>query len=89
MINIRFSNHFKHRYKQRIAKNHKLKKEFFSAIEIFKEERQSRSINDHRLNRKQYQFRSFSIDEDYRIVYLEKRDYILFVDVGTHEEVYN
>ena len=32
--------------------------------------------------------RAFSINEEYRVVYIEGEDYYLLVDVGTHEQVY-
>ena len=72
MIEIHYSDQFKRRYKQR------LKKDVLEAIQTFKQERESRAINDHQLNRKLYKFRSFSVDDDY----------IVFIDIGTHEQVY-
>lgn len=33
-------------------------------------------------------FRAFSINNEYRVVYKEKKDVFVFLDVGTHEQVY-
>lgn len=88
MSKIRFSNQFKQRYKRRISKNPKLVKDFFEALEIFETVKNSRAINDHQLNRKMYKYRAFSVNDDYRVTYLEKDDHYLFVDIGTHEQVY-
>ncbi|MCB0176190.1 MAG: type II toxin-antitoxin system mRNA interferase toxin, RelE/StbE family [Anaerolineae bacterium] len=87
MIEIHYSDQFKRRYKQKI-KSKRLKNDVLEAIETFKQQPESKAINDHQLNRKLYKFRSFSVDDDYRIVYLEKEDYIVFIDIGTHEQVY-
>ena len=32
--------------------------------------------------------RAFSINEEYRVVYLEKTDEYIFLNVGTHAQVY-
>jgi len=31
---------------------------------------------------------SFDVDADCRVVYIEREDDFLFLDIGTHEEVY-
>ena len=40
------------------------------------------------LKRKCLDFRSFSVNEDIRVIYRETKTGITFLDIGTHEQVY-
>lgn len=88
MIKIHYSNQFKAKYKRRISKNNRLVQEFLEAVETFQVDRSSSAIKDHPLGHKMYNYRAFSINSDIRVIYLEKEDHVLFVDIGTHEQVY-
>ena len=88
MIDVRYSDQFKRRYKQRIAKNDKLKKEFIEILETFKADRESPILNDHQLENKMFYFRAFSVNDEYRVIYILKGEIAIFTNVGTHEEVY-
>lgn len=77
---------FKTNYRKRIAKNEQLKKEFLQSIRGFLDDRSS--VSDHQLKGKMKLFRAFSINDDYRIVYIEEDDRFIFLNVGTHKEVY-
>lgn len=75
-------------YRKRILKSSKLVLLFEESLSIFVFDRQSELINDHQLKGKMSHLRSFSIDQDYRVIYRERDNDFLFLDVGTHEEVY-
>ena len=86
MKEIRYSNQFIRSYKQRIASDERLKRDFRESVEAFLEHRAL--VYDHALTGVMQGKRAFSINKAYRVVYLEREDYYRFVDVGTHEQVY-
>jgi mRNA-degrading endonuclease YafQ of YafQ-DinJ toxin-antitoxin module len=74
------------RYQQRIAKDEQLNEAFWDSLETFVVD--PMLVNDHALANVMQGQRAFSINNDYRVIYLERDEYYLFVDVGTHEQVY-
>jgi mRNA-degrading endonuclease YafQ of YafQ-DinJ toxin-antitoxin module len=60
--------------------------QFWESIETFVIDRSA--VRDHALRGVLQGKRAFSVTDEYRIVYLERTDYYLFIDVGTHEQVY-
>jgi mRNA-degrading endonuclease YafQ of YafQ-DinJ toxin-antitoxin module len=86
MKEIRWSKSFTRHYQQRIAQDEQLTEAFWDSVETFVVE--PRLVNDHALQNVMQGKRAFSINEEYRVVYLEKADEYVFLDVGTHEQVY-
>jgi mRNA-degrading endonuclease YafQ of YafQ-DinJ toxin-antitoxin module len=74
------------RYQQRIAKDEQLNEAFWDSLETFVVD--PMLVDDHALANVMQGKRAFSINSDYRVIYLERDEYYLFVDVGTHEQVY-
>lgn len=86
---IRHSKSFIKSYKSRIKPYPKLKKKFEERVGIFIRDRSSPVIKDHKLTGKFRSFRAFWITGDYRIIYFEEADnVVLFIDVGTHNQVF-
>ena len=83
---IRWSKPFSRRYQQRIAKDERLTEEFWASIETFWVDPES--VHDHPLENVMEGQRAFSINQEYRVVYIEKADAYVFLDVGTHAQVY-
>ena len=75
-------------YVKRIYKNEKLRTQYEARIEMFISERRTSSLNDHALTGDLQGRRAFSITGDIRVIYIELEDKILFLDVGTHNQVY-
>jgi mRNA-degrading endonuclease YafQ of YafQ-DinJ toxin-antitoxin module len=86
MKEIRGSKQFALRYKRRIAKDEHLTEEFWDSVEAFRIDPES--VNDHALDNAMEGQRAFSINNEYRVVYIEQEEYYRFLDVGTHEQVY-
>ena len=84
---VKTTGEFRLHYKARIAKVETLKRAFKESLAAFLDDRTL--VDDHSLERKMVLFRSFSITEAYRVVYLETPEYFLLIDVGTHDEVYS
>ena len=83
---IKWSGTFTKHYKERIAKDELLQEAFLDAVDGFLYNRQW--VGDHTLKEKMAGKSSFEISEDYRVVYIEREDDFLFLDIGTHEDVY-
>jgi addiction module RelE/StbE family toxin len=86
MKEIRYTNQFIRNYRQRIARDERLKRDFRESVETFLLDRAL--VHDHALRGVMQGKRAFSVNKAYRVVYLEREDYYRFVDVGTHEQVY-
>jgi addiction module RelE/StbE family toxin len=75
-------------YAQRIAKDEKLSKQYDKRIDMFIAGHRDVPINDHVLTGDLQGRRAFSITGDVRVVYIEFEDKIIFLDVGSHNQVY-
>lgn len=77
-------------YKNRILKNTNtsLRLKAREAVKLFIKDKTLKKLADHELKRGMKRLRSFSITREYRIVYVELDDKILFLDIGTHADVY-
>jgi addiction module RelE/StbE family toxin len=57
-------------------------------VELFIQGVRERPINDHPLTGNMDGRRAFSITADVRVVYIETEDAFVFLDIGTHAQVY-
>ena len=85
---IDFSKSFEKAYAKRIARNEKLKKAYASRYRLFIQGERGYPLHDHALTGSLAGKRAFSIAGDLRVVYIELPDVIIFVDIGTHNQVY-
>lgn len=86
MKEIKYASHFARNYKQRIARDKQLVRDFRDSVDAFLEDRSL--VDDHPLEDAMHGKRSFSVDSEYRVIYIERDEYYLFLDIGTHEQVY-
>ncbi len=75
-------------YIQRIESNPALKKRFIERVNLFLKTPNNPVLRNHALKGNKKEQKSFSVTGDYRIIYEEFKDYYLFLDVGTHSQVY-
>jgi addiction module RelE/StbE family toxin len=66
----------------------KIKIAFQEALELFAENPNHPALRNHPLTGKYQDFRSIDITENWRALYREKAERIMFSDLGTHEELY-
>ena len=80
---LKLDKNFKKNYDKRIFPNEKLRKQAEERTSIF-------LINpkDHVLKGNMKPKRSFSVSGDIRIIYLEYKNHYLFLDIGSHNQVY-
>ncbi|MEK7559455.1 MAG: type II toxin-antitoxin system mRNA interferase toxin, RelE/StbE family [Patescibacteria group bacterium] len=80
---------FKKSYRKRIKNNSKLVTKTKDRIEIYRENPSNSILKDHALKGSGNSIRAFSITGDFRIIYKRiSKDHILFLDIGTHNQVY-
>jgi addiction module RelE/StbE family toxin len=75
-------------YVKRISKNPKLVAQYEARVALFMQGIRDTPINDHPLTGTMSGKRAFSITADIRVVYVETNDAFVFIDIGTHAQVY-
>lgn len=66
----------------------RLREQFGKRLQIFIDNKYDRQLNNHSVDAVFPDCRSINITGDYRAIYRESSDGILFVDIGTHSELY-
>lgn len=85
---IRFNRRFTKHYKKRILSNHRLSFIFDERYKLFVAGERGYPLYDHMLTGNLTGKRSFSITADIRVIYEETEEAVIFLDVGTHAQVY-
>ena len=83
-----FHRTFDKHYIKRIKPIPKLVKQFEERCTLFLAGKRGYPLDDHPLTKKLAGKRAFSIAGDIRVIYVETEDEIIFLDVGTHNQVY-
>ena len=88
-MEVSFSSSFKRAFKKRIKGNTDLEARFWQKLEQFTLEPFHPSLKTHKLSGKLKELWSFSIDYDERVLfYFTEDEKAVFVDIGSHDEVY-
>lgn len=89
MIEVAFSSSFKRAFKRRIKGNVGLETRFWARVETFQNNPFHQTLRTHKLSGRLKHLWAFSIEYDLRVVFsFLEDDRVLFVDIGTHDEVY-
>ncbi len=89
MIEITFSPTFQRAFRKRIKGNTDLQTRFWQKIEQFQQDPFQPTLRTHKLSGKMKNTWSFSIEYDARVIYYFTDDgKAVFIDIGTHDEVY-
>ncbi len=79
---------FEKHYLKRILPHKKLDAEFERRLGLFLTNQRGYPLDDHALTGKLTGKRAFSITADVRVIYEETETTIIFLDIGTHAQVY-
>lgn len=79
---------FEKHFKQRIDPSENFRDRFKERLELFMAGELGYPLRDHALTGKLSGKRAFSIAGDIRVIYVELEDSIVFLDVGSHSQVY-
>lgn len=85
---LRRHHRFDKNFSKRIAKDAKLAAQFEDRLALFLGGVRGTPLNDHALTGHLAGKRAFSVSGDIRVVYAETDEAIIFVDIGTHNQVY-
>lgn len=88
MKRIKRDRTFEKHFKQRISPCPKLVKQFQERLGLFMAGQLGNPLNDHALSGKLTGKRAFSVAGDVRVIYVELDDAIVFLDIGSHNQVY-
>jgi len=89
MTEVAFSLSFQRAFKRRIKGNAALETRFWERLEIFQNNPFDQKLRTHKLSGQLKDLWSFSIQYDLRVVFsFLEGERVLFVDIGSHEEVY-
>jgi len=89
VIKVVWDERFKKIYRSKIKNNEILKKKFWSAMETFSRHPFDYRLRTHKLTGKLEGLWAFSVAYDCRVIFnFIKKNEVLLVDIGSHEEVY-
>ena len=89
MTEVAFSSSFKRAFSRRIKGNAAAEARFWERVELFQNNPFHQRLRTHKLSGRLRDLWSFSIQYDLRVVFsFLENDRALFVDIGSHEEVY-
>ncbi len=88
MKKIEYTKQFQKRLKQRYGHKPKVLEHFRLQLDLFTRGVRKEPINDHPLTGHLKGLRAFSVGGDVRVVYQETEDRYLFLDIGSHNQVY-
>jgi len=89
MVEISFSSSFRRAFKKRIKGNLDLEARFWQKVEQFTIDPFEQSLKTHKLSGKLKELWSFSVEYDERVLFYFTEDgNVVFVDIGSHDEVY-
>jgi addiction module RelE/StbE family toxin len=74
--------------KQRKAAPLEIKQAFRDALDLFDENPIHEALRDHPLTGRYAGLRSIDVTEDWRALYRIEHERIIFVELGTHEQLY-
>lgn len=88
MKRIDFSRQFEKHYAKRIRPNKSLQRAYAERYILFAAGERGYPLNDHLLTKSMAGKRAFSVSANIRVVYKETDEAIIFIDVGSHNQVY-
>lgn len=89
MIEIGLSSSFKRAFKRRIKSQGDMEAKFWKTVEIFINDPFDARLKTHKLSGQLKNLWSFRVEYDLRVIfYFLGENKAVFVDIGTHDEVY-
>ena len=81
------------KFKKRLQKDFKkllpkIKEKFYERLEIFINNKFDIILNNHSVNKAFSDCRSINITGDYRAIFKDDGDVVVFITIGTHSELY-
>jgi len=87
-MNIEYHKTFVKNFKKRFENSQKIKKQYNERLRLFINNPKHPLLQDHLLKGEKLTLRAFSITGDVRVVYTQIGRRVIFLDIGTHNQVY-
>jgi addiction module RelE/StbE family toxin len=87
-MHIAYHKNFIKNFKKRFGSNQKVKKSYNNRLKLFIKNPNHPLPKDHSLKGRKITLRAFSVTGNVRVVYKEIGKKIIFLDIGTHNQVY-
>ncbi|GAB4219880.1 MAG: hypothetical protein Fur009_8000 [Candidatus Microgenomates bacterium] len=87
-MKIIFHKRFVKNFKKRIKNNSSLLNRFKQRYHLFLKDKNNSILRNHQLTGDLKGKSAFSITSDIRVIYEEKNEVVIFLDIGTHNQVY-
>ena len=66
----------------------KVQNKFFDRLELFMRDQTHETLNNHSVDKAFLECRSINVTGDYRAIFKEKQEAVIFMAIGTHSELY-
>ena len=81
------------KYKKRFQKDFKkipskIKEKFYERLEVFINNKFDIVLHNHSVDKVFFDCRSINITGDYRAIFKDGDDFVIFITIGTHSELY-
>lgn len=87
-MKIEFSTRFKLELKKNGKKDKKILEKIERVLRIFREDPKHNSLRLHKLEGKLGDYWSLSVETNFRLIFYYSKEGVIFVDMGTHDQVY-
>jgi addiction module RelE/StbE family toxin len=84
-MEIKFHKNFKKKFKKISLK---IQEQFYERLDLFFQDKFNKILNNHSVDKAFVNCRSINVSGDYRAVYKDEGDVIVFITIGTHSELY-
>lgn len=66
----------------------KIQDRFWNRVELFKEDKNHKTLNNHSVDKVFTKCRSINVTGDYRAIYKQIGNLIIFINIGSHSKLY-
>ncbi len=84
-MDIIFHKNFKKKLKK-LPKN--IQQKFYECLDLFLKDKFNKKLNNHSVEETFYNCRSINVARDYRAIFKEEKELIIFMNIGTHSDLY-
>jgi len=84
-MEVKFHNNFKKKFKKIPVK---IQEQFYERLDLFFQDKFDKTLNNHSVDKAFPNCKSINITGDYRAIFTDQNDLIIFITIGTHSELY-
>ncbi len=66
----------------------KIQDRFYERLELFMQDKFTKVLNNHSVDRAYLNCRSINVSGDYRAIFEDRGETVIFINIGTHSDLY-